>query len=366
MPRCTAKFIWLNAILLLCGLPAIAQPQLPPIASDLDNSARPVPGNNVSSRERLTNDQPAASSINGTIVDGTGAVVIGARIKLAREDQSPTQEIVSDEEGHFCFTAIAPGPFQLTIAVEGFTTQTVSGVLSQGESFTIPPMALAIAASITEIRVVPHLAEEAQEEIKEQEKQRVFGVIPNFYVTYVAGAAPLTSRQKFELAWKSTIDPVTFGLNGAFAGIQQAHNDYKGYGQGSQGYAKRFGASYADLATDTFIGSAVLPSLLKQDPRYFYKGTGSKRSRVLYAITNAVICRGDDGRWQPNYSGILGSVVAGGISNLYYPSQDRNGATLTFENALIAIGETAAANLLQEFVIRKLTPNASGRQSTRQ
>jgi hypothetical protein len=364
MPRSWVKLIWLYAGLLLCGFPAIAQPQLPPIASDLENNARPVSGIAVSGAERPT-DQPSTGTINGTVVDGTGAVVVGARIKLAREDQSPSQEIVSDEEGQFSFTGIAPGPFQLTIAALGFTTQTVSGVLSQGEAFTIPPMALAIAASITEIRVVPHLTEEAQEEIKEQEKQRVFGVIPNFYVTYVAGAAPLSSKQKFELAWKTTVDPITFGLNGAFAGIQQAHNDFKGYGQGSQGYAKRFGASYADLATDTFIGSAVLPSLLKQDPRYFYKGNGSKRSRLFYAIANAVICKGDDGRWQPNYSGILGSVAAGGISNLYYPAQDRNGATLTFENALIEIGETAAANILQEFVIRKLTPNSANRQSAR-
>ena len=115
--------------------------------------------------------------------------------------------------------------------------------------------------------------------------------------------------------------------------------------------------TYADAVTNTFIGSAILPSLLKQDPRYFYKGSGGARSRILYAIANAVICKGDNGRWQANYSNILGSLAAGGISNLYYPAQDRNGAGLTFENAAIEIGASAAANLLQEFVIRKLTPN---------
>ena len=101
--------------------------------------------------------------------------------------------------------------------------------------------------------------------------------------------------------------------------------------------AKRYGAGYADIVTGTFIGSAILPSLLKQDPRYFYKGTGSTRSRILYAIANSVICKGDNGRWQANYSSILGSLAAGGISNLYYPAQDRNGAGLTFENALSAL-----------------------------
>jgi hypothetical protein len=137
--------------------------------------------------------------------------------------------------------------------------------------------------------------------------------------------------------------------------VQQAQNHFSGYGQGAEGYAKRYGASYADLVTNTFIGGAILPSLLKQDPRYFYKGTGSVKSRALYAIANAVICKGDNGKWQANYSAILGSIAAGGISNLYYPANDR-GAGLTFENAAIGIGATAAANLLQEFVIRKLTP----------
>ena len=111
------------------------------------------------------------------------------------------------------------------------------------------------------------------------------------------------------------------------------------------------------LVTGTFIGGAILPSLLKQDPSYFYKGTGSK-NRGLYAIANAVICKGDNGRWQPNYSSIIGSLAAGGISNLYYPAQDRNGAWLTFETALIGTGESAAANLFQEFIVRKLTPKA--------
>jgi hypothetical protein len=206
------------------------------------------------------------------------------------------------------------------------------------------------------------VVEVAEDEIKVEEKQRVLGVIPNFYVSYIPNAAPLSPKQKFELAWKTTVDPVTFGLNGAIAGIQQAQNDFSGYGQGAGGYAKRYGASYTNLATETFIGGAILPSLLKQDPRYFYKGSGSKRSRILYAIANAVICKGDDGHWQANYSSILGSLAAGGISNLYYPAKNRDGAELTFENALIGIGESAAANIFQEFVVRRLTPSASKSQ----
>jgi hypothetical protein len=214
---------------------------------------------------------------------------------------------------------------------------------------------LAVATAVTDVEVGLSQTEVAEEEIKIEEKQRVLGVIPNFYVSYDPNAVPLTSKQKFKLAWKTIVDPVTFVLVGGIAGVEQAQNDFSGYGQGAQGYGKRFGAGYADTITGTFIGSAILPSLLKQDPRYFYKGSGSKRSRILYAIANAVICKGDNGRWQPNYSNILGSLAAGGISNLYYPAQDHNGAGLTFENAALGIGASAAANLLQEFLIRKLT-----------
>jgi hypothetical protein len=297
-------------------------------------------------------------SISGVLVDPSGAAVVGGRLKLSRGDASPNQEMVSGDDGQFSFTNIAPGPFVIAVTATGFAAQTASGVLHSGEAFTLPQIALVVATEITEVQVVLPRVEVAEEEIKEQEKQRVLGVIPNFYVSYVPNAAPLTSKQKFELAWKSTVDPVTFVLTGAIAGVEQADNTYKGYGQGAQGYGKRYGATYADTVTGTFIGGAILPSILKQDPRYFYKGTGTAQSRILYAIANAFICKGDNKRWQPNYSSIGGSLAAGGISNLYYPASDRNGVGLTFENTLIGIGATAATNILQEFVIRKLTPNA--------
>jgi hypothetical protein len=363
MPRYKAKVAWGSLSILFWCFPALvlAQSQDPPVSAGADTSLPgPLPVGS-SARGRLP-EPKSPGSITGTVLDSTGAVIVGAHVKLTREDPSSIQEVASDDDGQFSFANITPGPFLLTITLTGFAAQTFSGVLASGEVYAVPQTSLAIATAVTEVRVVPNLTAEAQVEIREQEKQRVLGVIPNFYVSYVPNAAPLTPGQKFELAWKTTVDPVTFGLNGAIAGIQQAQNDFPRYGQGAQGFAKRYGASYTDLATETFIGGAILPSLLKQDPRYFYKGSGSKRSRFLYAIANAVICKGDDGHWQANYSGILGSIAAGGISNLYYPAQDRNGAALTFENALIEVGETAAANLLQEFVIRRLTPGASTHQ----
>lgn len=276
---------------------------------------------------------------------------------FTRDDRSPGQEAITGGDGQFFFANIAPGPFRLTITAAGFATQTSSGILHAGEIYMVPQTALAVATAVAEVRVVPPEIE-AEEEIKEQEKQRVLGFVPNFYVSYVPHAAPLDTKQKFELAWKTSLDPVTFIVTGAAAGLEQADDQYGGYGQGAQGYGKRYGAAYADQVTSTFIGGAILPSLFKQDPRYFYKGTGGTRARLLYAIANAVICKSDKGRWQANYSYVLGDFAAAGISNAYYPSNDR-GAGLTFENAAIGLGATAAANVLQEFIIRKLTPNVS-------
>jgi hypothetical protein len=195
-------------------------------------------------------------------------------------------------------------------------------------------------------------------QIKDQEKQRVLGIIPNFYVTYVPDAVALTPKQKFELAWRSSVDPFTFVSVGAIAAIQHSGNGLSGYGQGAQGYAQRYGASYGDVVIGTFLGSAIMPSLLKQDPRYFYRGTGSKRSRILYALSSPFICKGDNGSWQPNYSYVIGNFAAAGIANAYYPSSNQ-GAGQVVETALIRLGENAIASVFQEFVVRKLTPKVS-------
>jgi hypothetical protein len=342
---------------LACGFPAMAQSERLSIIPEADGGLPATIGTASSGGGAQLPAQQLPGSISGTIIDRTGTGVVGARVKLTRDEQAPSREVVSDDQGRFFFTNIAPGPFHLTITSEGFAQQTSSGNLGSGENYTAPEIALALATNITEVRVSLTQVELAQEQLKDQEKQRVLGVIPNYYVSYIANAAPLNTRQKFQLAWKSTVDPFTFGFTGAIAGIEQAQNRFSGYGQGAQGYGKRYGATYADLVTSTYIGGAILPSLLKQDPRYFYKGTGSKKSRALYAIANAVICKADNGHWQPAYSAIVGSLASGGISNLYYPASDRDGVALTFENALIGIGASAGANLLQEFVIRKLTPN---------
>lgn len=347
---------WLSLGLLLFAMPSSASAQSGQVPGAIAPQGSQPTTAATDSPTAQQPDQQSSATLSGTVVDQTGAAVAGAQVTLTREDQSPKREVTSGDDGQFSFDNLASGPFHLTIAAPGFAAQTSSGVLQPGEASIVPTITLILAATTTQVRVGLTPTEIAEVQIQAEEAQRVLGFIPNFYVSYVPDAVPLSSKQKFQLAGRSLFDPVSIGVTAAFAGMEQEANVFSGYGPGPEGYAKRFGAAYADRATSTFIGSAVLPSLLKQDPRYFYKGTGTTRSRLLYAIKNAVICKGDNGRWQPNYSYIVGDFASSGLSNLYYPAQDR-GVGLTFANAFIGIGGTAAANILQEFLIRKLTPH---------
>jgi hypothetical protein len=311
-------------------------------------------------------DSAISGSIRGVVVNRDGAVYEGAAVALSPPDTGAgdgaqpragtVQSTTSGSDGHFSFANVFPGPFKLTISSAGFATQVVTGTLHAGESFEAKAIVLTMSGTTSDVVVTASRDEIAQEQLKQEETQRVLGVIPNFYVTYVPDAPPLTKRQKFNLAWKSSIDPVTLLAVGVFAGVEQATNSYSGYGQGAQGYAKRYGAGFADSFVGNMIGGAILPSWWKQDPRYFYKGTGTTGARVRYAIESAVMCRGDNGHLQVNYSAIVGGLAAGGISNLYYPTTSRDGVELTFLNAIIGTGESAVGNLFQEFVIRRLTP----------
>ena len=352
--------ILLGLCVLLCSSPC--RPQQAP-ALGTEKSVLPDSQRTVVSPSWQQPDQQRPGSIRGTVIDQSGARITGASVKLVREGELPETEVLSGENGEFSFSNVAPGPFHLTITSEGLTPQDFSGNMHPGEVYVTPLIRLIVATQVTEVRVGLTPDELADAQIKDQEKQRVFGFIPNFYVSYVPDAASLAPRHKFALAWKSATDPVTFAAVGVVAGFDQAGDRWGAYGQGTRGYARRFGASYGDVFAGTFIGSAILPSVLKQDPRYFYKGRGSKRSRILYALANSVICKGDNGHWQPNYSSIAGNLAAGGISNLYYPANDRNGIGTVVSTALIRLGETAVANIFQEFFVPKMTPNLPNRGS---
>lgn len=347
--------LWIGSLVFLATLvfgracPALAQ-QTPTTAtrapSDTSTALQPSVPQSL--------DQQATGSIVGKVVDQSSTPVVGAHIALTRKDQPSTLTADSDQDGQFSFAKVPHGPFQLSISAAGFNTQVISGDLKPGENHALQKITLALAPVVTQVVVKPQSVI-AHEQVKQEEQQRVLGVLPNFYTTYLPNPAALDVHQKFQLAWKSTFDPVTFFMVAAAAGLQEADGQFSGFGTGGEGYAKRYGATYADVGIGTFLGNAVFPSMLKQDPRFFYKGSGSVRSRVLYSLAAAFMAKGDNGHWQPDYSNFLGDLASGGISNLYYPAQDRNGAALTFENVAVSAGARAAANIFEEFVVPKLT-----------
>jgi hypothetical protein len=199
--------------------------------------------------------------------------------------------------------------------------------------------------------------QKAAEQIKAQEHQRIGGILPSFNVTYLSNAASMTAGQKIGLAFRSSVDPYAFGLAFFVAGISEAKDDDTGFGWGPEGYFKRAGAAYLDAFDGAMIGNGFLPALLHQDPRYFRLGHGTFKHRFLYAIATSVICKHDNtGKWEPNYSNVGGNIIAGAISNLYYPSNTA-GWGQTINNGLIVTGEGTFGGVLQEFwpdISRKL------------
>jgi hypothetical protein len=169
----------------------------------------------------------------------------------------------------------------------------------------------------------------AQEQLKKQEKQRVFAVMATFNTTANRQSVPLSTGEKYQLFFKSATDPWPFVLTAFGAGIDQADNSFPQYGQGVEGYAKRYGAAYTDYFTGNFFGNAVLAAWWKEDPRYFQKSTGSFKSRALWAASGTVWCKRDNGTWGPNYANVVGNLIGGAISNFYYPADERTvGGTL--------------------------------------
>ena len=198
--------------------------------------------------------------------------------------------------------------------------------------------------------------EEAERELRQEEHQRILGIVPEFNASNLQHAARLSPGEKFRLAFKSVTDPFTLVGASIDAGINQWEGDFAGYGQGAEGYSKRLGAAYADNFSGTMLGNALFPVLLHQDPRYFRKSTGSFVSRAAYAAMSTIRAKGDNGKWQPNYSNLLGNFAAGGIANLYYPQADR-GFGLSVERGITVSLTGAVGAELYEFwpdISRKL------------
>jgi hypothetical protein len=293
-----------------------------------------------------------SAAISGTVLDTNGGVVAGARVLLTGTVERVAQ---SGSNGEFAFSDLPPGTFRLTVTQAGMETFVSSQIrLHEGDMRLVTKIVLPVAATAIDVKVEGDREELAQEEVHAAVGQRVFGVFPNFYSAYDWNAPPLGAKQKFHLAFRSVTDPMSFLGAGIRAGLEQESGTFPQYGQGVQGFAKRYGAAYADDAIGRMVGSAVLPSLFHQDPRYFYKGSGSVVSRALYAISASFVCRGDNGRQEPCYSPVLGSFTAGAISNLYYPPASR-GVHLIVFNGLIETVGGIGNNLFKEFFLRGIT-----------
>jgi hypothetical protein len=282
-------------------------------------------------------------------------VIPGATVVLDGPSPGDRQTVVSNESGFFKIDHLKPAtPYHITISAKDFAKWTsASIILKPGQFLNLGDITLQIEVVETTVAAVSP-EQLATQEVEIEEKQHVLGFIPNYYVVYDPNAAPLTSKLKFRLAFKTSLNPVTFAGSAFIAAVDQAA-DTPDYVQGMKGYGQRFGANYANGLTDIMIGGAILPSLLHQDPRYFYQGTGTTRSRLRHALTTPIWCKGDNGRWQPNYSSMGGYLASGAIANTYYPESNR-GPGLVFGTFFVNVAADMANGVLQEFVLRRFTP----------
>ena len=293
-------------------------------------------------------------SILGKVVDPSDDPIPSATVVL----QGPTGDrltTVAKDDGSFAFPGAIPGiSYQITVTADGFAEWSSSVTVEPGQDKTLTDVKLRILAVQRALTVSYSSKEVAAQQLKAEEQQRVLGFIPNLYVTYEPHPEPLTSKMKFHLAYKSLTNPYFFGRTAAWAGVQQARDNPSEWQQGAKGYSKRLGAGFADAVTVGLISNAILPSLLHQDPRYFYDGTGTTWSRARHAMAAPFVCKGDKGAWQPNYSQMGGSLIAYSISTAYYPTSNRT-AGHVFETFGIDMGLHVVGSLFQEFVLGKFT-----------
>lgn len=336
-----------------------AVPNAQPVPSN--SAAAPLPSAPVSGSLVSV---AQTGTINGTVTDAQDEVVPGAEVTLEDSGLDDSRKIVANDLGAFQFDGLKPGvTYRLTIQAKGFVDWKSSPIiLSPGQFQFVSGIQLELNGEASSVTVHASSAELATEQVHILEQQRILGIVPNFYVAYDKNAPALDAKSKFKLAIRVSADPITIAGVLFMAGVNQGVRipDYR---LGAEGYGERVGSVAADGFTDIFFGGAVLPALLHQDPRYFYQGTGTKKSRLLHALAGPFVCRGDNGRMQPNYSTVGGDVISAGFSNLYFPRADR---TWTFfgENVMISSIERTASTVTQEFVLRHLTFGPKGKDST--
>src|SRR5437016_111510 len=201
---------------------------------------------------------------------------------------------------------------------------------------------------------VAGLAQEAEE--KHVEDKRIFGVMPNNRTTEASlPFAPISSGRKMTIAYKDSFDWPVYPLAGAFAALYQIENQNPSFGQGMQGYAKRFAAAYGDQMIGNMMTEGIMPSLLHEDPRYFRAGEGTGWYRTRYALTRIFVTRTDSGHNMFNFAEVVGNSASVALSNAWYP--DTRTASDNIQKLAIQLATDAFANVMKEFwpdVKRKL------------
>jgi len=305
-------------------------------------------------------------SIQGKVTDSSGASILGAVITV-KGMEGDSHLTVTDGDGGFQIAGLTPGKYNVKISASGLSDWTAPNVPASTTPESQPLLAvMQVVPNVTSVTVGLSPEEKAQEQLKQELQQQVLGVIPNYFVAYENNAAPLSLNQKFHLSFKTLVAPATFAAVGITAGIQQIRNSYWQFGQGTKGYAERFGADYGTTATNLLITSVLADSVFHQDPRYFYSGRGTKKQRAWYAIKTAFLSRGDDGKWRPAYAGLAGTIAASEISNLYDPGS-RTQYTLLGRGLMFHFVGLIGLNLSEEFLLKKVTshvPEESAVQST--
>jgi hypothetical protein len=325
-----------------------AQLQNQPQQSEQAQRPSPPPQNQYSEQSSISQ----TGIIIGTVTDVSDTPIPGASVALQGRDASDLRLVTTNENGYFEIRDVEPGrPYQVNIRAAGFSEWDSPIVtLDPGQS-DILDAKLGIEEVRTTVTVTPESSDEiATQQLKAEEKQRGFGIIPNFYAVYASDPAPMNTDLKFRLALRVARDPFTFTGVALLAGVGQAAGSPH-YVQGAKGYGERFGANYANSLTDIMLDGAILPSLLHQDPRYYYKGTGTTKSRAAHVLYSLFVTKGDNGRLQPNYSELGGDLMSAAVSNLYYPRASR-GAGPTFQLFATTTAVHLAIRMLDEFVFR--------------